>query len=161
MQPRQFFVNHFEYLSSTAHIQSLFFVFFCTLSLLWDNMSELLSLVIRGWYIVSPAEKHMLCFNLGCIGQYSWPAAGENHKRRRVQGGERRHTACLPAWQMLALVISPLNLIYVVSYNPTATFSTRTQLLCPHRHIFIWIKWLFCCSTDIALNSSILPTNAT
>lgn len=93
----------------------------------------------------------MLCFNLGCIGQYSWPAAGENHRRRRVHRGERRHTACLlgRCWFLLSALSAP----YLCGeLQPDTLFfsPTHTPLLHPHRCIFMWMNVWFLCTHWLA-----------
>lgn len=107
----------------------------------------------------------MLCFNLGCIGQYSWPAAGENHRRRRVQGGERRHTACLPVCLADAGSCYQPSQPYLCGelqpdshffHSHTASLPTQTQFYMNKMAILLLYR-----SSDIALNSIILLTNAT
>lgn len=88
----------------------------------------------------------MLRFNLGCIGQYSWPAAGENHRRDKestMEKGDIR-PACLA--DAGSCYQPTLHLIYVVSYNQTPSFICAcTPLLPPHRRIFMWMNvWLLC-----------------
>lgn len=81
----------------------------------------------------------MLRFNLGCIGQYSWPAAGENHRRRRVHRRERRHTACLlgRCWFLLSALSAPYLCGELQPHTPPP-LAARTPLLHPHRRIFMW-----------------------
>lgn len=108
----------------------------------------------------------MLRFNLGCIGQYSWPAAGENHRRRRVHRGERRHTACLlgRCWFLLSALSAPY-LCGKLQPDTRFFFPLARPLLHTHRRIFMWMNvwlcwkhWLAGLTEEELLNSEDFPS---
>jgi len=81
----------------------------------------------------------VLCFNLERIGQYSWPAAGENHTRDGESSVEEGDIlpACLAD---AASCYQPSTFIYVLTYNPKPSFYTDAALpahTCSYGYMFV------------------------